>query len=60
MTQPSQPLTIDINLQEIFDSLCPKCKDALVNAMAAKAGSVAIRDALRAQLDGAPPGAHER
>ena len=51
MKQASHQLTIDLSLQEIYDALCPDCKDRLLEMMSRKANLGMLKGALRAQLE---------
>jgi hypothetical protein len=56
MTNNAQPaLSIQVSFAEIYHSLCPSCRDALLDLLATKAGRGFLRDTLRSQFDAAPP-----
>jgi len=59
MTTPNQPVvTIPLSLGEIYNALCPDCRQKIVDLVSAKAGPDFIRNAVAAQLAGATPAPH--
>lgn len=56
MTNGSPPaLSIQVSLAEIYDSLCPSCRDALLDLLSTKAGQGFLRDTLRSQFESPGP-----
>lgn len=45
------PLSVSISLSEIYNVLCPNCRDALLDAIISKAGAGQLREGLRKQLE---------
>jgi len=44
-------LNVTISIAEIYNALCPACREALVNLMAGKTKGAVIQDVLRRQLE---------
>jgi hypothetical protein len=60
MVQPKQPhiperlpLSITISLAEVYQALCPTCREVLLDYISGKAGAGMIREQLRAQFEAA-------
>lgn len=49
--EASHQLTINLNLQEIYEALCADCKDHLLELMSRKANLGMLKGALRSQLE---------
>ncbi|OGO08503.1 MAG: hypothetical protein A2Y61_03970 [Chloroflexi bacterium RBG_13_60_13] len=43
-------VSINVSLAEIYDLLCPECREAVVHLLSAKAGADLFREAVRARL----------
>jgi len=51
MTNPNQAsVSINVSLAEIYDVLCPDCREAVVHLISAKAGANLFQEAVRHQL----------
>lgn len=50
--QPSVAITV--SLQEIYDALCPSCRDAFLDLITSKAQTSVLRDGIRGQLEAKP------
>lgn len=45
------PFSITISLNEIYDCLCPTCRERFLDLLTTKAGSGMLRETLRRQLE---------
>lgn len=46
------PLAISISLSEVYNALCPACREVLLDYISGKAGAGMLRDTLRKQFEG--------
>jgi len=53
--QEPPTLSLTISLPEIYERLCPSCREAFLDLLAGKTGAQLVRDALRRQLDASTP-----
>jgi len=51
MIDTPSSVPIDVTLQEIYDTICQPCREALLDFLSRKAQSNMVRNALRAQLE---------
>jgi len=50
------PLAISISLSEVYDALCPACREVLLDYISGKAGAGMLRDTLRSQFEASAQG----
>lgn len=48
--------SVSVSLQDIYESLCPKCRRALLDLLTGRAEATGLRGMILRQLEGKPDG----